>query len=602
MSLVKNSCCGLLVVAMMASVTYGEPNAFIVRAGLQDTVPPSGPVTMSVSPGETVALEVWLAEGAPQLLAGYQVSIEGVATPGAGAAGIIEYLDTAGNGGSVLIDITRPDWALTGVPGISVIYAESFLPTEFSLVAFQPILGLGSAVDLGYIGEFQFTVSADACGAHTVDFQPLGTPPSGGTLFSDETGMGQVAATLRQLILDAGPCTEACCFAGGGCNNVPAFLCNLQGGISQGEGTSCENTPCTAPEACCFGNGDCDDLDSSDCTAQGGTPQGSATTCAADGCPSAPVIVHATGQPGETQPCSGYTDPKRESSNGNDLDFGLTELTLVFSMPVFSIGGGALGPADFEVHETGIAFVVDGSQPVPPTASGSHGLGNVSLNAAETELTIHIEHDLASVSVGHIHRAAAGANGGIAFPFASAASPIDALWALNPADVADLMAGNLYVNLHSPAFPGGEIRGQILPNAVASVDATGNPTVLVTLERPISLQEWTTTQAVVQNAGGVHITNLGDLGSANEPDRHDSGFMPCDVDQSGSCSPFDLLRFRQFVNQVSTPDCGVLLDFLDIDRTGTTGPFDLLAFRQLVNGVFPATQPWGNTPMNNPRP
>src|SRR5262249_60115340 len=36
---------------------------------------------------------------------------------------------------------------------------------------------------------------------------------------------------------------------------------------------------------------------------------------------------------------------------------------------------------------------------------------------------------------------------------------------LTPALVADLLQGNLYVNLHTAAFGGGEIRGQLVLNA-----------------------------------------------------------------------------------------------------------------------------------------
>jgi hypothetical protein len=32
---------------------------------------------------------------------------------------------------------------------------------------------------------------------------------------------------------------------------------------------------------------------------------------------------------------------------------------------------------------------------------------------------------------------------------------------LSPTNVADLLAGNLYLNIHSIHYPGGEIRGQI---------------------------------------------------------------------------------------------------------------------------------------------
>ena len=45
----------------------------------------------------------------------------------------------------------------------------------------------------------------------------------------------------------------------------------------------------------------------------------------------------------------------------------------------------------------------------------------------------------------------------------SAASPIEGQATLSPAQVADLMAGKWYANVHTAANKGGEIRGQIMP-------------------------------------------------------------------------------------------------------------------------------------------
>lgn len=65
----------------------------------------------------------------------------------------------------------------------------------------------------------------------------------------------------------------------------------------------------------------------------------------------------------------------------------------------------------------------------------------------------------------HIHRAPAGSNGPIVFGFASGEWDLfgSATWEdLSSENLADLVAGNLYVNFHTSAFPGGEVRGQIL--------------------------------------------------------------------------------------------------------------------------------------------
>ena len=50
----------------------------------------------------------------------------------------------------------------------------------------------------------------------------------------------------------------------------------------------------------------------------------------------------------------------------------------------------------------------------------------------------------------------------MAIPLPSALDELTGVLAVTPAQVADLMAGRLYANVHSPAHTTGEIRGQLL--------------------------------------------------------------------------------------------------------------------------------------------
>ena len=66
-------------------------------------------------------------------------------------------------------------------------------------------------------------------------------------------------------------------------------------------------------------------------------------------------------------------------------------------------------------------------------------------------------------TMAHFHGPAMpGANAGVAVPFPSAMSPAEGMATLTPAQLADLMAGKWYVNVHTAANPGGEIRGQLM--------------------------------------------------------------------------------------------------------------------------------------------
>ncbi len=68
------------------------------------------------------------------------------------------------------------------------------------------------------------------------------------------------------------------------------------------------------------------------------------------------------------------------------------------------------------------------------------------------------------VTAGHVHGPAApGANAGVLVPFSGdLASPIKGSATLTDAQISDLEAGKLYVNLHTADNKPGEIRGQLM--------------------------------------------------------------------------------------------------------------------------------------------
>ncbi|HVO23716.1 MAG TPA: CHRD domain-containing protein [Candidatus Margulisiibacteriota bacterium] len=119
------------------------------------------------------------------------------------------------------------------------------------------------------------------------------------------------------------------------------------------------------------------------------------------------------------------------------------------------------GPAGQGTPPTTFNIALSGSQETPPNNSTATGSCTLVLNAAQTTLTIDCTHTVANTILGHIHKAPAGTPGPIVFPFSNPASPVHEVWNLTPSDVSDLLAGNLYVNIHSTAFVAGEIRGQI---------------------------------------------------------------------------------------------------------------------------------------------
>ena len=112
---------------------------------------------------------------------------------------------------------------------------------------------------------------------------------------------------------------------------------------------------------------------------------------------------------------------------------------------------------------------LSGENEVPPVASDGSGYGYFTLSADMTALYFRVKvSDLDDITLSHIHEAPAGSNGGVEFPlFTGGPPPFDednpVSGTLNPTliQVAALLAGDFYVNVHTTTHPGGEIRGQI---------------------------------------------------------------------------------------------------------------------------------------------
>ena len=106
-----------------------------------------------------------------------------------------------------------------------------------------------------------------------------------------------------------------------------------------------------------------------------------------------------------------------------------------------------------------------GAQEVPPVTTGGSGTVDSTFDKSTKTLAWTVTYSGLSgpVTAGHIHGpAAAGANAGVVIPFTGdLSSPIRGKATLTDAQIADLMAGRYYVNLHTAKHPGGEIRAQL---------------------------------------------------------------------------------------------------------------------------------------------
>lgn len=128
------------------------------------------------------------------------------------------------------------------------------------------------------------------------------------------------------------------------------------------------------------------------------------------------------------------------------------------------------------------AFVANlrSAQEVPVNASTGKGVATVTLNAAETQVTVNVTYSglSSNANMGHIHGPApVGVNAAILFPFTSVSGTsgtINQSFSVSPTQVAQLRSQLFYVNLHTVNFPGGEIRGQLkIANKFGDYDGDG---------------------------------------------------------------------------------------------------------------------------------
>ncbi len=111
-------------------------------------------------------------------------------------------------------------------------------------------------------------------------------------------------------------------------------------------------------------------------------------------------------------------------------------------------------------------FGADGGQEVPPVASSATGGCYAVLDEPASLLNVTCAHDLGDATAAHIHAGSPGMSGPVVFNLGDpSTSPFSASWSgMSAAEIAELLAGNYYVNIHTTTHPSGELRGQLVAN------------------------------------------------------------------------------------------------------------------------------------------
>jgi hypothetical protein len=112
-----------------------------------------------------------------------------------------------------------------------------------------------------------------------------------------------------------------------------------------------------------------------------------------------------------------------------------------------------------------IKVELSGNDEVPAVSSSASGSGTITIDDDKT-VSGSVTTTGVMGTMAHIHMAPAGKNGP---PIVTLTKTADNEWSVPPGTLltdeqfANFKAGNLCINVHSAAYPSGEIRGQLQP-------------------------------------------------------------------------------------------------------------------------------------------
>ena len=162
-----------------------------------------------------------------------------------------------------------------------------------------------------------------------------------------------------------------------------------------------------------------------------------------------------------------------------------------------------------------VTFSLSGSQEVPAVDTMAMGSGYALFDTTNNNVSLVAVTTIENATMAHIHTGFAGENGGVLVGLVESESTAgvwmtDGSIALDEATATQLLAGGHYVNVHTAANTGGEIRGQITPDNIEVYGIIANglqevPAVTTTASGAGAFTLNTSTGAL---SGSVTITGM----------------------------------------------------------------------------------------------
>jgi uncharacterized protein (TIGR03118 family) len=184
--------------------------------------------------------------------------------------------------------------------------------------------------------------------------------------------------------------------------------------------------------------------------------------------------------------------PALDDTNWFDL---LTTEELYVTVPKPGSGGFYRVMQKAPETVTPFSVLLAGPTEVPAVDSAATGLGSLSLKGTQLSYMIPFSGLSGNAAAAHIHGPATPTNSAVVLIPLSGASGTSGVLSgtvtVTPDQLTNLVMGMTYVNIHTPAHSGGEIRGQVVP-----------------LRIPVTMSGSTEVPAVTTQAGGAGWVTL----------------------------------------------------------------------------------------------